>query len=208
MKRWFSILIFSLLSSVGVAPAAALAQSAPALVITVRNVHGAGVAGATVVVRDGSGQRTFATATTDTAGRASIERVPVATVRVAVSGALPQGMPLTQEGDDHFGMRVWLDAVTTSVDFRVEPDGRVVPDPTMFAREGVDAQIAPAPLAPTLAGLPSAPPTPLASRTALPVDPAEPATPEPAALSLRALLLVLALAGAIGAVVMFERRAS
>lgn len=207
MRRWFSILIFSLLSSVGVAPASTLAQSAPALVITVRDVGGAGIAGATVVVRDSSGQRTFATATTDAAGRASIKRVPVATVRVAVGGALPQGVPLTQEGDDQFGMRVWLDAVTTSVDFRVEPDGRVVPDPAMFAREGVDTQIAPAPLAPTLAGLPSAPPTPLVSPPAPPVDPAEPATPEPGAFSLRALLLVLALAGAIGAMVLFERRA-
>jgi hypothetical protein len=147
-------------------PSLALAQSPPALVVTLRDSDGHGVAGATMLARDRSGQQILGEAQTDADGRATIERVPVAEVRVAVRGTAG-GMSLVQPGDDVLGILVFLDAPTVTVDLLIEEGGVVVPDPLMFALEqapGSATALPTAPLATTsMAPVGVTAPTPVAS---------------------------------------------
>lgn len=212
MIRLFSFILISLIAALSAATPVLAQDRLPAMEVSLRDVNGNGVAGATVTIRDRSGQQVFVTTQTDVAGVARIDQVPVDTVRVAVSGTLPTGIALLQEGDDALGMRVWLDAVTVPVALRVEPDGRVVPDPLlMFAQEGIDEAsllkpIPTAPLAPTQpatltpSGAVDAPVA--APPAAQPGD--APSTPQTGLL--RGLLLVLALGCGIGLVLWLERR--
>lgn len=206
-------LIFISLIAVFSAPLPALAQERPpALEISLRDVNGSGVAGVTVTIRDRSGQQVFVTTQTDAAGIARIDQVPVDTVRVAVSGTLPTGISLFQEGDDALGMRVWLDAVTVPVALRVEPDGRVVPDPLlMFAQEGIDDAgllnpIPTAPIAPTQPAILTPSGAIDASAPSAPDTQPGDASATPQTGGLLGLFLVLALGCGIGFVLWLERR--
>ncbi len=211
MVRLFSFIFISLIAAFS-APIPALAQERqPALEISIRDVNGSGVAGVTVTIRDRSGQQAFVTTQTDAAGVARIDQVPVDTVRVAVSGTLPTGIALLQEGNDALGMRVWLDAVTVPVALRVEPDGRVVPDPLlMFAQEGIDeaSRLNPIPTAPLAPTQPATLNPSGASEAPIPTTAAQPDdAPENSQNNLlHGLLLVLALGCGIGAVLWLERR--
>lgn len=113
----------------------------PALVVQLRDVAGAPLAGVAVTVHDRSGRAVLARGTTNTDGAVSFDPLPAEDVRVAVTGALPTGVPLSQPGDDVRGVAVVLGAPPVYLDLRVETDGVVRPDPaTMIAPDvGVPA---------------------------------------------------------------------
>lgn len=86
-------------------PAAAAAQPAPDLIVTLRDEQGQGVV-ANITVLAPAGTPVLARATTDAQGRAVIETLPISEVRVLVEGRLPNGVRLVQRGDDAKGIRL------------------------------------------------------------------------------------------------------
>ena len=151
--RWLFIAV-AMLALCGFTPAPAFGhQAAAVLVVTIRDVRNAGVAGVTVLVRDQGGQQVIGQGVTDTAGHVRIDRVTAPTVRVAVRGALPGGTPLVQPGDDAQGILVSLNGPSVRVQLRVEDEGTVIPDPAMVALDTVDASVGdsrPTPIVPIL----------------------------------------------------------
>jgi hypothetical protein len=191
-------------------PAAAAAQPAPDLIVTLRDEQGQGVV-ANITVLAPAGTPVLARATTDAQGRAVIETLPISEVRVLVEGRLPNGVRLVQRGDDAKGIRLWLDAESTQLDLRVNPDGTIEPDPaTMIEPEGsaIEPTSTPA-AAPTVAAVPQPTrrpaPTP---RPAMPTPAAAVQAGEPpaAALPLGGIALAVLLGGAIVAVLAARRR--
>lgn len=191
-------------------PAAAAAQPAPDLIVTLRDEQGQGVV-ANITVLAPAGTPVLARATTDAQGRAVIETLPISEVRVLVEGQLPNGVRLVQRGDDAKGIRLWLDAESTQLDLRVNPDGTIEPDPaTMIEPEGsaIEPTSTPA-AAPTVAAVPQPTrrpaPTP---RPAMPTPAAAVQAGEPpaAALPLGGIALAVLLGGAIVAVLAARRR--
>ncbi|MFN8567035.1 MAG: hypothetical protein U0Z44_05815 [Kouleothrix sp.] len=191
-------------------PAAAAAQPAPDLIVTLRDEQGQGVL-ANITVLAPAGTPVLARATTDAQGRAVIETLPISEVRVLVEGQLPNGVRLVQRGDDAKGIRLWLDAESTQLDLRVNPDGTIEPDPaTMIEPEGsaIEPTSTPA-AAPTVAAVPQPTrrpaPTP---RPAMPTPAAAVQAGEPpaAALPLGGIALAVLLGGAIVAVLAARRR--
>ncbi|MBK9943229.1 MAG: hypothetical protein IPP13_16605 [Kouleothrix sp.] len=206
-------------------PAAAAAQPAPDLIVTLRDEQGQGVV-ANITVLAPAGTPVLARATTDAQGRAVIETLPISEVRVLVEGRLPNGVRLVQRGDDAKGIRLWLDAESTQLDLRVNPDGTIEPDPaTMIEPEGSAIEPDPATMiepegsaieptstpaaAPTVAAVPQPTrrpaPTP---RPAMPTPAAAVQAGEPpaAALPLGGIALAVLLGGAIVAVLAARRR--
>lgn len=124
----------------------------PDLIVVLHDVQGAPIAGATVIVRDGSGTRELARTTSDARGVASFTQLAERQVRVAVAGTLPNGARLYQPGADAPGIALLLDSSPAALDLRSERDGMVRPDPaTMAALEQgvpVATQAAPVPRAP------------------------------------------------------------
>lgn len=195
-------------------PSLALAQLSPALVVTLRDASGRGMAGATVLVRDRSGQQLLGETRTDSDGRATVERLPAAEVRVAVHGnGTAEGVSLVQPGDDALGFLVFLDTPTVAVDLRIEEGGLVVPDPSMFALEQApgSATIAPtASLATTsvlIAGVPVATAVAPGVRGDADAGANSPLASGGGGWSL-GLLLILSILAAIMLVLVHERRAS
>lgn len=191
-------------------PAAAAAQPAPDLIVTLRDEQGQGVV-ANITVLAPAGTPVLARATTDAQGRAVIETLPISEVRVLVEGRLPNSVRLVQRGDDAKGIRLWLDAESTQLDLRVNPDGTIEPDPaTMIEPEGsaIEPTSTPA-AAPTVAAVPQPTrrpaPTP---RPAMPTPAAAVQAGEPpaAALPLGGIALAVLLGGAIVAVLAARRR--
>lgn len=191
-------------------PAAAAAQPAPDLIVTLRDEQGQGVV-ANITVLAPAGTPVLARATTDAQGRAVIETLPISEVRVLVEGRLPNGVRLVQRGDDAKGIRLWLDAESTQLDLRVNPDGTIEPDPaTMIEPEGSAIEPTSTPAAmPTVAAVPQPTrrpaPTP---RPAMPTPAAAVQAGEPpaAALPLGGIALAVLLGGAIVAVLAARRR--
>lgn len=197
---------------------AAAQETAPDLTVTVRDADDNGIADVVVLVRDGGGSQVIARGvTTDAAGVATIAGVSLSEVRVAVQGALPDGTPLRQTGQDARGVALFLTFGPATLDLRVEPDGLVIPDPaTMIALDpGADLLAAgtpviiveAAPTAPTVAApLPSAeimapdaleaPASPAAPVTA-PDDPA-PAQAGPPLVAVALLVGALIALGLVG----------
>ncbi|MFO7171065.1 MAG: hypothetical protein DIU80_023810, partial [Chloroflexota bacterium] len=83
-------------------------------------------------------------------GRAAFETLGASRVRVAVAGALPNGLRLYQPGEDAAGALVL--ALPAVLDLRVELDGLVLPDPATMVIPEYGAAIDGA-----LAGVPEAP---------------------------------------------------
>jgi len=113
-----------------VLPAVAHAAAPHTLTITLRDVGGSGIAGATIIVREEAGTRDLASITTDAQGVATLPNLTVDVVRVAVSGALADGTPLSQRGQDARGIWLLLDAPLVQLDLRSEHNGDILPDPT------------------------------------------------------------------------------
>jgi hypothetical protein len=114
-------------------PAAACAQDStptiPDLIVTVRDVRGAPLAGLTVQIRAGADTPALAQVHTDTQGQAVFATIGVSQVRVRVLGTLVSGIPLYQPGADAQGVALFLGPPPTTLDLRVDSDGMVLPDP-------------------------------------------------------------------------------
>ena len=128
----------------------------PDLTVTLHDVAGAPLAGATVIVRDAGGSQTLAQAATDTNGSATFTHLMESQVRIAIVGTLPNGTRLYQPGNDAAGISFLLNPLPATLLLRSAPDGMIVPDPATMARErgvpvasGVTA-IPTAPIAPTV----------------------------------------------------------
>jgi hypothetical protein len=107
-----------------------LGQPQPAmLTISLRDVDARGVVGATVLVRDVSGERELARAVTDADGQAAIAFVPLPEIRVAVEGSLADGTPLLLRGNNGLGIRYFLSSEQDTMQLRADIDGTVLPDP-------------------------------------------------------------------------------
>jgi hypothetical protein len=105
-------------------------EPAPLLTLTLRDAAGTPVSGVTVIVRDTSGQRELSRAITDADGLARIPTLPVTEVRVLVTGTLPDGTALALPGSDRDGIVIYLTGTpTTRLQWRVQADGMVTPDP-------------------------------------------------------------------------------
>lgn len=148
-------------------PALTHAQNS-ALVVTLHDPAGQGIAGITVIVRAEDGAE-LARETTGNDGRVSFSGL-AGVVRVAVDGQPRGGPRLYQLGDDTRGVRVDLSqaALPLTLNLCAEPDGLVLPDPaTMLALEDggpriVDASPFPTAAFATPARVPDARPTTVA----------------------------------------------
>ncbi len=133
MLRFFLSLIATSLALVVALPSAA-AQPLPDLVVTVRDLGGAGVVGVTVQIRDDDDGAIVAQGETDATGSAVFATLAISAVRVVVQGRLADGTALQQPGQDAGGIAFYLGAASNRLDLRVEVDGAVLPDPqTMLA---------------------------------------------------------------------------
>src|SRR6266545_2107827 len=114
----------------------ALAQDAPELIVTLKDINNVPLAGATVIIRDSSGGRDIARATTDTQGVATFSGLMETDIRVAVQGQLPNGAKYFQPGNDARGIAMFLSAGTNRMNLLADTDGMIAPDPlTMSALE-------------------------------------------------------------------------
>jgi hypothetical protein len=114
----------------------AFAQDAPDLIVTLKDINNAPLGGATVIIRDGSGSRDIARATTDAQGVASFSTLMETDIRVAVEGQLPNGAKYFQPGNDARGIAMGLSAGTNRMNLLADTDGMIAPDPlTMSALE-------------------------------------------------------------------------
>lgn len=208
MRTSFALLTFLL----WLIPVLTLAQAQPALLVTLRDGNGQGVAGATISIRDHAGRELF-TGTTDAEGQVALEQVPTPELRVAVSGTAG-GVKLVQLGDDAEGVVLYAGAPPVTLDLRVDAGGVVIPDPaTMIQLDPVEVPTAPVGAASSAASdastgvLPTAEQLPAAATTPATSGPA-PATGESS--SGRGLIIgVIAIAaalGGIGLVLAHERR--
>lgn len=159
------------------AAAVARAQAPDALVVTLRDERGAGLAGVTVIVLDRSGANQLSRGVTDSQGVVTFARLPLEAVRVTVAGTLTGGERLFLLGEDVQGIAVDLVLAPTRLELRVEPDGQVRPDPaTMILPEAgalleADGPVlptavraetpAPASATPTISSQPTAPVAPV-----------------------------------------------
>ena len=124
----------ALLLLLALLPAIAAAQERITLVVSLRDVAGAGIPQARVIVRDSEGVKELAQVTTDSDGQAIVLDLPNRALRIAVVGSLLDGTPLHQTGQDALGVLLFPDGATTRLDLRSERDGAVIPDPvTMIA---------------------------------------------------------------------------
>jgi len=99
------------------------------LIVTVRDVRGAPLAGLTVQIRAGADAPMLNEARTDAQGQAMFANISVSQVRVRVLGTLASGAQLYQIGADAPGVAVFLGPPPTTLDLRVDVDGMVLPDP-------------------------------------------------------------------------------
>lgn len=153
--RWLFLLAITMLLSVAPAQPAQAQEAPPALVVRLRDVTGASVAGAEVIITDDSGATVLARATSDATGIVAIGPLPVAEVRVVVQGHLADGTLLLLSGADEQGISIVLGAAPVTLELRSEADGTVLPDPSteLTLEPGVEvplitvdpAQLPPAP---------------------------------------------------------------
>ncbi|HEU4328494.1 MAG TPA: hypothetical protein VFS21_35480 [Roseiflexaceae bacterium] len=189
-------------------------QSCQALTVTLRDSHDQAVAGAAMQLRVGAAVQDAGEL--DAAGQAEL-CAPAGTVRVAVSGQLPSGVPLVLPGQDADGIQLRIGDAPARLHLRVEEDGMVLPDPlTMWAREPgppvatLPATTLPATPAATLPALPILPPAAPTASVAVVTPATVPSrTPSdvPTDLLVSGALLILALL-LVGGWWLWERRAA
>jgi len=111
------------------APGAAAAQKTSiTLVVRLWTTEDAPVPLARVQVIDAQSDRLINEGTTDGVGEARFAEMPVAEIRVVVSGRRPDGTPLHQVAQDARGIWVRLPARNWTMDLRADIDGAVFPD--------------------------------------------------------------------------------
>lgn len=162
-------------------PIRAYAQTHHTLVVSLREVSGAGIGGATITIRDASGIADLASIPTNGQGIATVPNLRADRVRVAVSGILADGTPLSQRGQDARGIWLMLDAPIVQLDLRSELDGAVLPDPATMISPDVAFPATPAaPVVRAVVELPTAAPTPpIGNLTAIAPPQNRPALAEP-----------------------------
>jgi hypothetical protein len=119
----------------------------PALIITLRDTAGQGIPDATIRVLDGSGTREFARTITNAAGIAEIVDLPTGQVRVWIGG-VHAGKTLVLTGKDASGIRMLGSDPPLRLDLRIEPDGRVLPDPETMITPDLGGPMVAIPTAP------------------------------------------------------------
>lgn len=185
--HWIYLLALVLILTGLVSEPARAQDAPPALIVRLRDVAGAGVAGVTVIVTDQSGATVLGRATTDATGGAAFGPLRVGDVRVRVEGRLADGTLLVQPGADAHGIAVILGGPSVTLELRSETDGTVLPDPeaeltlepgvaapriTVDPAQVPSASPASAPMEPTVAAFPTAP----LANTVAAVPPARPAS--------------------------------
>jgi len=124
-------LVRVVLSFLALLPVLAYAgETGHTLTVTLRDVRGDGIAGATITVRDSAGTTDLAHTTTDAQGVATLPSLTADVVRVAVRGTLADSTPLSQRGQDARGIWLLLDTPLVQLDLRSERNGDILPDPT------------------------------------------------------------------------------
>jgi len=114
----------------------ALAQDAPDLIVTLKDINNVPLASATVIIRDSSGSRDIARATTDAQGVATFSTLMETDIRVVIQGRLPNGATYFQPGNDAKGIAMGLSTGTNRMNLLADTDGMIAPDPlTMSALE-------------------------------------------------------------------------
>jgi hypothetical protein len=114
----------------------ALAQDAPELIVTLKDINNVPLVGATVIIRDSSGGRDIARATTDAQGVAIFSTLMESDIRVVIQGQLPNEATYFQPGNDAKGIAMLLSAGTNRMNLLADTDGMIAPDPlTMSALE-------------------------------------------------------------------------
>lgn len=210
-RRTVIALLMALLFGAVLQPLHTYAQDAADLVVSLLDENDSGVF-ATIIVRDTAGIRDLARTTTDAQGIATIATLPVSEVRVAIDGSLPNGTRLFQRGDDTQGIYLLLNAGSTRLDLRVDPDGAVAPDPrTMVAQEGASYDGVALPTAPVAAPQFASPtgPQPTLPRTSpIPHQLATTAKEQPAknGFPLGSMALVVVLSLGIAGVLVVRRK--
>src|SRR6266540_4622732 len=132
MHRFVIGLIVWLALSVG----SAFAQEAPDLIVTLKDINNSPLAGATVIIRDSSGSRDIARATSDAQGMATFSTLMESDIRIVIQGQLPNGAKYFQPGNDAKGIAMFLAAGTNRMNLLADTDGMIAPDPlTMSALE-------------------------------------------------------------------------
>jgi hypothetical protein len=99
------------------------------LIVTVRDVRGAPLAGLTVQIHAGADTPILAQAVSNAQSQVVFATISVSQVRVRVIGTLASGVQLYQIGADAPGVAVFLGPPPTTLDLRVDADGMVLPDP-------------------------------------------------------------------------------
>lgn len=151
-------------------PSTLFAQGTEVVIsVSLRDVAGAGVGGATITIRDLAGSVTLTRGTTDAQGMARLTlSEPPKKVRIAADGRLSSGISLFQYSPDADGMLLFLNGPAVHLDLRVEPDGAVILDPETMISADVPLISAPLDTAKTYHGL-SADPVAAAAPAQLPM---------------------------------------
>ncbi|MBP1466727.1 hypothetical protein EYB53_013505 [Candidatus Chloroploca sp. M-50] len=135
-------------------------EPVPTLVVSLHGEDAQPLRGATIRLTDARGSTMLAEGITDTTGHVAFGPVPVAHVRVQVSGTLADGTTLWQPGQDALGVLVFLGRPTVVLPLRSAASGLILPDPeTALALElGPILTTTPQPAADEQTALAPAPP--------------------------------------------------
>lgn len=174
----------------------------PSVHVTLHDINDAGVPNATIIIRDAQGRQEQARGQTDARGNVSFSEALSAPVRIAVEGRLLHGILLYQDGFDANG--VLIHELPVVLDLRVEPDGKVIPDPvTMITQDTspADAAVAALPAAPQATHLPERVLMPAQA----PQSPAVVSNTEPFDIWSGAFLLALLLGTCVGVLLLQSR---
>lgn len=101
------------------------ADTAPALLVTVCDVQGNGLAGLHIALRADDDARLLAQSTTDAQGQALFTALPHTAIRIIVSGQLSNGSVLRQRGSDSQGVWYTPGAGHNALSFIIRADGVV-----------------------------------------------------------------------------------
>lgn len=129
-------LVIGLILWLSMSGGSAFAQDSPDLTVTLKDITNAPLAGALVIIRDGSGSHDLARATTDAQGKAIFSGLMETDIRVVIQGQLPNGAKFFQPGNDAKGIAMFLSSGTNRMNLLADTDGMIAPDPlTMSALE-------------------------------------------------------------------------
>lgn len=181
-------------------------QTQPSITVTLRDINDAGIPNAIIIIRDAQGQHEQARGQTDAQGNVSFSEPLATPLRIAVEGRLPHRIRLYQDGFDASG--VLIHELPVTLDLRVEPDGKVIPDPvTMLSQDTstADEPVAALPTAPIAPRLTAQVRMPTPQVAQPPQSPAPGGIAEPPSPWNGAFLLTLLLGACVGVLILQSR---